>query len=433
MSDRNSLGILSMLFASLFFSLMNAFIKILSHDISISQSMLFRSILMSVFILSLFIFKPLKKTHKSGGYGILALRAFCGGASMLLTFYNIATIPLGIASTFAQTVPLYAVFFAYFFLKESLHPLVFLATFVGFFGIILISDPSSNIPLHNVIVGILSGIGAAIALVSVRSCKAYFEERAIILAFGIVASVMSALCLLAGEFLPFEFLQWRSIPKDLWFYIVLMGLMGTLGQYFMTKAFMLAPAGIVSPIDYTKIIFSLILGIFLGDALPSAQTSLGIALVITSGLLIALPVFIKDYRELKRGKFIQRLLLESKNIAIIGLSPNPAKESYQVASYLQEMGYKIFPIYPKADEILGQRVYRSIEELKGENIDIAVIFRGGHRCFGETQEILKHLKVKAIWLQLGITDKASKKLARSKRVGFVQNRCIKIEREKYGS
>lgn len=433
MSDRNSLGILSMLFASLFFSLMNASIKILSHDISISQSMLFRSILMCVFILPLFLFNSPKKPKKKGGYGILALRAFCGGASMLLTFYNIATIPLGIASTFAQTVPLYAVFFAWFFLKESLHPLVFFATFVGFFGIILISNPDSNIPLHNVVVGIFSGIGAAIALVSVRSCKAYFEEKAIILAFGIVASVMSLICLIAGEFLPFEFLQYKSIPRELWFYIIFMGLVGTLGQYFMTKAFMLAPAGIVSPIDYTKIIFSLVLGVWLGDALPNLQTSLGIALVITSGLLIALPVFIKDYRELKRAKFIQRLLKDCKNIAIIGLSPNPNKESYQVASYLQSKGYNIFPIYPKEEKILGEKVYRKIQDLKDCDIEIAVIFREGHRCLGITQEIVKYLNVKAIWLQLGIKDKKSKKLARSKGIGFVQNHCIKIEREKYGN
>lgn len=433
MNDRNSLGILSMLLASIFFSLMNACIKILSNDLSIIQSMLFRSILMCLFLLPLFALKPLKRTHKAGGYGILALRALSGSIGMLLTFYNIATIPLGIASTFAQTVPLYAVFFAWFFLKESLHPIVFVATFVGFFGIVLISNPSSNIPLSNVIVGILSGMGAAIALVSVRSCKAYFEERAIILAFGIVATLMSLGCLCVGVFLPFEFLEWRSIPRDLWFYIALMGLTGTLGQYFMTKAFMLAPAGIISPIDYTKILFSLGLGIYLGDSLPSLQTSLGIMLVITSGLLIALPVFIKDFQELKRGKYIQRLLKDSKNIAIVGLSPSPNKDSYQVASYLQKMGYKIFPIYPKGEEILGERVYKSIKELEGERIDIAVVFRSGNKCLGVTQEILSCLQVKAIWLQLGIKDKASKKLARSHRVGFIQNRCIKIEREKYGS
>ena len=432
MDDRNSLGIFSMLLASLFFSLMNASIKILSSDISTTQSMLFRSFLMCVFILPLFFFTPPKKAQKRGGYGILALRAFAGGVSMLLTFYNIATIPLGIASTFAQTVPLYAVFFAYFFLKESLHPLVFIATIFGFLGIVLISDPSSNIPLSNVIVGILSGVGAGIALVSVRSCRAYFEERVIILVFAIVATLLSVGCLCVGLFVPFEAFEWKPIPSDLWFYIAFMGLMGTLGQYFMTKAFMLAPAGIVSPIDYTKIIFSLIFGIWLGDALPNLQTSLGIALVIISGLLIALPVFIKDFRELKRGKKIKKLLKECQNIAIFALSPNPSKDSYQVASYLQKMGYKIFPIYPKGEEILGERVYRSIEELGNQKIDMVVIFRASDKCLSVTQEIVKHLKVKAIWLQLGIKNKASQKLAKAHHINFIQNRCIKIEREKYG-
>lgn len=432
MNDRNSLGILSMLFSGLFFSLMNACIKILSHDISTTQSMLFRSLLMSAFILPLFLFAPLKRSEKKGGYGLLALRAFCGGASMILTFYNIATIPLGIASTFAQTVPLYAVFFAWFFLKESLHPIVFVATFIGFFGIVLISDPSSNIPFPNVIVGILSGVGAAIALVSVRSCRAYFEERVIILAFGIVASMMSIICLVAGEFLPFDFLQWKSIPRDLWLYIILMGITGTLGQYFMTKAFMLAPAGIVTPIDYAKIIFSLFLGICLGDSLPSLQTSIGIALVITSGLLISLPIFIKDYRETKKQKSIHDLLFQSKNIAIVGLSPNPSKDSYHVGVYLQKKGYKIFPVYPKENEILGEKVYRELKDIKA-HIDIVVVFRKGEKCLEVTQEVIKYLNVKAIWLQLGITSKASKKLAKQNKISFVQNRCIKLERDKYES
>lgn len=248
-------------------------------------------------MLSLFIFTPLKQTHKSGGYLTLFIRTCFGGVSMLLTFYNIATIPLGIASTFAQTTPLYAVFFAYFFLKESLSPLVFVATAIGFLGILLISSPSSNIPLSNIIAGIASGIGAGIALVSVRECKKYFEERVIILAFGIVATILSLGCLIVGMIYPIEIFAWKSVGGNLWWLILAMGIFGTLGQYFMTKAFMLAPAGIVSPIDYTKIIFSLFLGIYLGDRLPNLESLVGMILVIVSGLMIALPIFIKDYRK----------------------------------------------------------------------------------------------------------------------------------------
>lgn len=296
MKNQDSLGILSMLLACLFFSLMNAFIKILSEDISIMQSMFFRSLLMSAFMLSLFFITPPKRTHTQGGYLPLLIRTCFGGVSMLLTFYNIATIPLGIASTFAQTTPLYAVFLAYFFLKESLSPLVFIATGLGFAGILLISSPSSNIPFVNIIVGILSGLGAGVALVSVRECKKYFEERVIILAFGIVATVLSLACLIVGEFYPIGIFAWSSIEGDLWWIILIMGICGTLGQYFMTKAFILAPAGIVSPIDYTKIVFSLIFGIYLGDQLPNFTSLMGMILVIISGVMIALPIFIKDYK-----------------------------------------------------------------------------------------------------------------------------------------
>ncbi|RDU69997.1 EamA/RhaT family transporter [Helicobacter cholecystus] len=296
MKNQDSLGILSMLLACLFFSLMNALIKILSQDISIMQSMFFRSLLMSGFILLLFLITPLKRSNSQGGYLPLLIRTCFGGVSMLLTFYNIATIPLGIASTFAQTTPLYAVFLAYFFLKETLSPLVFIATALGFVGILLISSPSSHIPFVNIIVGILSGLGAAIALVSVRECKKYFEERVIILAFGIVATLLSLGCLMIGEFYPIEIFVWRSIEGDLWWVILIMGICGTLGQYFMTKAFILAPAGIISPIDYTKIIFSLIFGIYLGDQLPNLTSLMGMMFVIVSGVMIALPIFIKDYK-----------------------------------------------------------------------------------------------------------------------------------------
>lgn len=288
-----------MLFASVFFSLMNACIKILSPDLSITQCMFFRSILMGIFVASLFLLKPIQKTGTKGGYLPLFIRSFFGASSMLLFFYNISTIPLGTASTFAQTVPLYAVFFAYFFLKETLNPIVIFATLLGFIGILLISNPNTNIPLSNVIVGLLSGITAAVALVSVRGCKKYFDERVIILSFGLIATIMSGAGIALNPIINFDFLSWKPLSKDLYIYILAMGITGTFGQYLMTRAFMLAPAGLVSPLDYSKIIFSLLLGIALGDPFPDLLTSIGIFLVISSGLLIALPILLRDLEFLK--------------------------------------------------------------------------------------------------------------------------------------
>lgn len=288
-----------MFLGSIFFSLMNALIKILSSDLSIIQSMFFRSILMCLFIATLFVFQPLQKTHTKGGYLPLLMRSFFGASSMLLFFYNVSTIPLGIASTFAQTVPLYAVFFAYFFLKESLKPFVFFATLIGFAGVLLISNPSTNIPLSNILIGILSGMTAAAALVSVRGCKKYFDERIIILAFSIVCILMSGIGILLYPLTGLEVLAWHHVSSSMGIYVLGMGIAGTLGQYFMTKAFMLAPAGLVAPLDYAKIIFSLFLGIALGDPFPNSMVLLGMILIIVSGLLITCPVLLSDFKKTK--------------------------------------------------------------------------------------------------------------------------------------
>lgn len=127
---------------------------------------------------------------------------------------------------------------------------------------------------------------------------------------------------------------------------------------------------------------------------------------------------------------IQELLKNSKNIAIMGLSPLPSKASFQVASYLQNKGYKIFPLYPREGEILEERVYQDVSEIE-EEIDIFVIFRKGEKCYTITQNILSLHKPKAIWLQLGIHNSEAEALAIQRGVMFVQNCCIKIEREKY--
>lgn len=127
---------------------------------------------------------------------------------------------------------------------------------------------------------------------------------------------------------------------------------------------------------------------------------------------------------------MQTLLKNSKTLCIIGLSPISSKPSFQVASYLQSKGYKIIPVYPRGGVILGERAYQNIAEIK-ESVDIFVIFRSSEKCYTITQEILSFHSPKAIWLQLGIVNEEAKNLARSAGVEFVQNRCIKIEREQY--
>lgn len=122
---------------------------------------------------------------------------------------------------------------------------------------------------------------------------------------------------------------------------------------------------------------------------------------------------------------IGQILSAAKNIAVVGLSPDESKPSNEVAKFLIERGFNVFPIYPKFDEILGRRVYRNLTQID-EDIDIAVMFRKGEFASELVKDAIKK-GVKTLWLQLGITNDAAGAIARENGINFVQDKCIKIE------
>lgn len=122
---------------------------------------------------------------------------------------------------------------------------------------------------------------------------------------------------------------------------------------------------------------------------------------------------------------IGQILSAAKNIAVVGLSPDESKPSNEVAKFLIERGFNVFPIYPKFDEILGRRVYRNLAQID-EDIDIAVMFRKGEFANELVKDAVKK-GVKTLWLQLGITNDAAGAIARENGINFVQDKCIKIE------
>lgn len=128
------------------------------------------------------------------------------------------------------------------------------------------------------------------------------------------------------------------------------------------------------------------------------------------------------------------ILKQIHTIAIIGLSSNKQKDSFQVANFLAQKGFKIIPIYPKEDFILNQKVYRSYTQAYQEHkIDCVVVFRKSEKCLEIAQEIItQKILPKIVWLQLGITNLDAKKILEAKNIFFVENHCIKIELQKIG-
>ena len=128
----------------------------------------------------------------------------------------------------------------------------------------------------------------------------------------------------------------------------------------------------------------------------------------------------------KANKSICNILKKSNVIVVVGLSPKENRASNQVAKYMQNEGYKIIPIYPREDEILGEKVYRDLDEIDFE-VDIVDIFRKSE----DTPEIVKkaiNLKgIKCVFLQEGIKNETSKQIANKSNIFYVEDRCIMIE------
>jgi predicted CoA-binding protein len=125
---------------------------------------------------------------------------------------------------------------------------------------------------------------------------------------------------------------------------------------------------------------------------------------------------------------IRELLKSVKVIAVVGLSPKEDRPSNMVARYLKEKGYKVIPVNPGHDEILGEKSYPSLPSIP-EKVDVVNIFRKSSEVLPVVEEAIK-LKPKCIWLQLGIVNDEAKRLAEENGIFFVQDRCIKIEHQR---
>jgi len=123
---------------------------------------------------------------------------------------------------------------------------------------------------------------------------------------------------------------------------------------------------------------------------------------------------------------IEEIFKELKTIAVIGLSPNPEKASHRVAAYLQEEGFKIVPVYPKEETILGEQVYRSLAEIPFP-VDMVDIFRAPKVLGAVADACIARGDVKVFWAQIGIVNNAAAQKAKDAGMKAVQNMCTMIE------
>ena len=131
------------------------------------------------------------------------------------------------------------------------------------------------------------------------------------------------------------------------------------------------------------------------------------------------------------NKKIKEILSKYKTIAIVGVSKDNNKPSTIVMKYMQKYGFKVIPVNPRAkgEKILGEEVFEKLEDIKIP-IDIVDVFRPSVEVLNLAEETVK-IGAKVLWLQLGIRSDEAKELVESKNIDYIENRCTKMEYQKF--
>ena len=126
---------------------------------------------------------------------------------------------------------------------------------------------------------------------------------------------------------------------------------------------------------------------------------------------------------------IRDVLTNSKTIAMVGLSPRKQRPSNFVASYLQYEGYRVIPVNPRADEVLGEKSYPDLLSIP-DPVDIVDVFRAPSECPAIAEQAVQ-IGAKALWLQLRIVSQEAADIAEAGGLKVIMDRCVKMEHGRY--
>lgn len=280
-------GVLLMLAASFLFALTMVFAKLLSHSMGSVEVTFWRNAIGLIVLLLVVLKTPIK--NKGGRPFTLIFRGVIGTIALLTFFYTISATSLSNAIVYAKTEPIFTALLAFFLLGEKLKAQSVFAIAIGFSGVAVLSGLDFDY-LH--IMGILTGFLSALAYTSVRSLKAHYDARTVVLSFMFFGVLIPCILMIASEFYTSKLFAFALNPfvmpeRNDWIWIIFMGLAAAYGQLFMTRAYFYAKAGLVSTVSFSVVLFASLFGIILGDILPTAIVLTGAVLVVFSGILLS--------------------------------------------------------------------------------------------------------------------------------------------------
>jgi drug/metabolite transporter (DMT)-like permease len=276
MTDQKK-GMLWIIIATFFFSLMGSFVKLGSTHFSSVELVFYRSFISLVFLFLYIVIshKEIKTPHLRKQID----RGVVGFLSLAFFFYAIAHLNLGSAMTLNYTSPIFLGFFLLFIPHQKIKKSIFICTIVGFTGALLILDPHGEWQSWFAgLVGLVSGIGAALAYIHVIQLSKLNEpDWRTVFYFTLISSIGSGLWI---SFTDYQKLAWN----DIWILIPL-GLSATIAQIAMTRAYRLGNSIVIGTLSYLAIVFSGIISILYFNETMRIEDVLGALMIIISGAI----------------------------------------------------------------------------------------------------------------------------------------------------
>lgn len=270
-------GSLFVVLGEVFFVSMGMLVKILGPDMPSHQIVFYRNILAAIIIFPMLMRGSGWREFKTTRINMHLLRSTSGVLAMFCFFYALANIELADAMLLKLTGPLFIPIIAIFWIKEHVSVQTVGAILVGFAGVVVFLNPTGEIQLA-ALVGLIGGALAAFAKVTIRKMSDTESTTRIIFYFALFGALISAVPALATEL---------HIPTgQQWGYLILLGAVGTCGQFCLTQAYRLAPASQVGPFTYSSLLWASLAGWLVWREVPSLQTLLGGALIISAGLIL---------------------------------------------------------------------------------------------------------------------------------------------------
>lgn len=264
----NNKAIFFMIFSVIAFAVMNAVVKYLSA-FNVYQIVFFRSIGTLVFTLPLILKSkiPLLGTNKK----LLLARAIVGVISLTCFFQSLNYLPVGTSVSLRYTSPIFAAILAFFLLKEKIKTIQWFLFLLAFVGVLLIKGFGTDVNTIGLIFVLVSAVFQGLVFVLIRKIGSKEHPLVIINYFMVTAFVFGGLMSINN---------WINPKPTEWLLLLSLGVLGYIGQLYMTKAFQTNETNLVAPLKNLEVIFAIIIGTFWFGEIYNLLTLLGVFLIL---------------------------------------------------------------------------------------------------------------------------------------------------------